>query len=316
MPEKEAVVSIFDRGFLYGDGLFETIRVVDGRPFRWAAHLARLQGGADFLKISWPGFLNGGAANSIRSGRPVGQAGCGIHEQLLRAAGALIARNKTRDGVLRLNLTRGIGPRGYSPAGATQPTLAMTLHPMPETIGNPPGWSLMTSSLRLPLNDPLSRFKTANKLAQIAARMEADAAGADEALLANTNGFAAEAAAANLFWVEDGRVFTPPTAAGILPGITRALVFEIGSRLEIPVRERNIRPGDLARMDGVFLSLTSLGIVEARALDGKRLKRSPLTRRIAEWLHEERGNGARDGAGTDRYASEQNVARRMADMAK
>ena len=260
VPEAKAVVSVFDRSFLYGDGLFETIRVFNGKPFRWRQHSERLKCGAAFLKIQLP-FAP---------------------EKLRRFAGALISKNKMPDALLRLTLSRGVGVRGYSPKKATRPMLAMTLHPAPKMdLKNPPRWKLISSSFRLPSNEPLAQFKTCNKLPQILARAEADAAGADEALLLNTNGFVVEGASSNLFWVEGNKILTPPLAAGILAGVTRAAVFEIGAKLKIPVRQKNVRLKNLARADGIFLSLSSYGIVEAKSLDGKILRRSPLAAQIA-----------------------------------
>ena len=269
IAEESAVVSIFDRGFLYGDGLFETLRVVNGQPFRWAQHVERLQHGADFLKIKLPfapAVLRGFAAE-------------------------LIAKNQMPDSLLRLTLSRGVGVRGYSPKGAEQPTLVMTLHPAPGTPASGAarwspsfslsgdtlkrelqlGWKLITSSLRLPAGDPIARFKTANKLAQILARAEADAAGADEALLLDTSGHIAETSGGNLFWIERGAVCTPPLAAGILPGVTRAVVLELCRQLDLPVSETNILPTQLRAADGVFVSLSTLGVVEVVALDGVKL---------------------------------------------
>ncbi len=134
--------------------------------------------------------------------------------------------------------------------------------------------------------DPLASYKTANKLPQVLARAEAAASGADEALLVNTEGFVAESTSSNLFWLNRGILSTPPLAAGTLPGVTRATVLEIAGQLKIPIRQQNIRPEELARMDGVFLSLTSLGIVEAKSLDGKILKKSPLTAQMARAYNE------------------------------
>jgi len=265
VAEKKAAVSVFDRGFLYGDGLFETIRIFNGRPFCWQLHWKRLQCGADFLKIKLP-FAQ---------------------KQLRQFADELIAENKMPDSLLRLTLSRGVGIRGYSPKNAKRPTLVMSLHPAPKMdLQNPPKWKLMASSFRLPADEPLAAFKTCNKLPQILARMEADAVGADEAILLNTDNFAVEGAGSNLFWIERKMVCTPPLEAGILSGVTRAVVFEICSRLKIPVREKNIRLKNLARADGIFLSLSSYGIVEAESLDGKKLKQSPLTKQIARAYHE------------------------------
>jgi aminodeoxychorismate lyase len=260
VPEEKAVVSVFDRSFLYGDGLFETIRILNGSPFRWEQHLQRLRHGAQFLKIKIP-FPS---------------------DELLASVLKLIAKNKMPDCLLRLTLSRGVGSSGYLPKNANKPTLVMFLRPAPEAAPNRlPRWRLIASSFRLPVNDPLACFKTCSKLPQVLARAEADAAHADEALLLNTNGFVIEGASSNLFWVRHGIIHTPPLAAGILPGVTRALVLEIASQLKIPAREKNIRLKELARMDGFFLSLTSLGIVEAISLDGKKLKQSPETSRIA-----------------------------------
>ncbi len=254
IPENRARVSLFDRGFLYGDGLFETIRIVNGRPFRWEEHWKRLENGAKFLKISLP-FPG---------------------KRTYALAAKLISKNKMPDSLLRLALSRGIGARGYSPKNATRPTFAMSLHGAPEIRNQPARWKLITSSFRLPVNEPLAQFKTANKLPQILARAEADAAGADEALLLNTNGFVAEGAGSNLFWIEHDTVCTPPLAAGILPGVTREIVREICRHLKIPLREKNIRLKDLKRTRGIFLSLTSRGMVTAKSLDGKKLKQPPL----------------------------------------
>ena len=259
VPEDRAVVSVFDRGFLYGDGLFETLRVVNGTPFRWAQHIERLQHGTDFLKIKLP-F----ASAALRD-----------------IAGELIAKNALPDSLLRLTLSRGVGPRGYSPKGAESPTLVMALHPVPGTPASGPAcWKLVTSSLRLPVGDPLARFKTANKLAQVLARAEADAAGADEVLLLDTDGHVAEAASGNIFWIKHGVLCTPPLTAGVLPGVTRAVVFEICRKLGLPVRETNILPAQLRAADGVFVSLSTLGVVEAVSLDGQSLNASPLVEKL------------------------------------
>ncbi|HXF10065.1 MAG TPA: aminotransferase class IV [Desulfuromonadaceae bacterium] len=254
-------MSVFDRAFLLGDGLFETIRIFNSKPFRWQQHWDRLKHGADFLKIKLP----------------LGQ------ERLRRAALELIRKNRTPDALLRLTLSRGVGVRGYSPKGANRPTLVMSTHPAPPGgFKKAPTWTLVTSSLRLPADERLAGFKSCNKLPQIMARMEADAVRADEALLLNTDGFVVEGAASNLFWIKNGTILTSPLASGILPGVTRAVALELCRTLKVPVRQKNVRRQELLKADGVFLSLSSWGIVEANRLDGKKLKRSPLTRQIAK----------------------------------
>jgi aminodeoxychorismate lyase len=257
VPEEQATVSVFDRSFLYGDGLFETLRVANGKPFRWWEHIERLRKGGDFLGIKIP-------------------FAC---KSLEKFAAELIAKNQMPDALLRLTVSRGVGLRGYSPKGADKPTVVMTLHPMPKTISG--DWKLHTASFRLPAGEKLAHFKTANKLAQILARTEADAAGADEALLCNTDGFVVEGASSNLFWVEGDAICTPPLASGILAGVTRAVTLELCVQLGLPCAEKQITPDELRRVDGVFVTLSSFGVVAAVSLDGAELKQSPLVAKLS-----------------------------------
>jgi branched-subunit amino acid aminotransferase/4-amino-4-deoxychorismate lyase len=129
-------------------------------------------------------------------------------------------------------------------------------------------------------NDPLTQFKTCNKLPQILARAEAEAAKAHEALLLNTDGCVVEAASSNLFWLESNTVCTPPLASGILPGVTRATVLELCESLRLAVRQAAVPPEQLRQAEGVFLSLSSAGIAEGLTLDGAPLRRSPITDRL------------------------------------
>ena len=274
VPAERAVVSIFDRGFLYGDGLFESMRILNGKPFRWDQHLERLQRGAEFLRIRIPHST----------------------DTLRKAVDELIAKNKMPDALLRVTLSRGVGMRGYSPNGADKPTVVISLHPAPQTSNSMPHWKLIISSQRLPAADPLAQFKTCNKLPQILARSEADAAGADEALLLNTDGYVVEGASSNLFWVEDETVSTSPLPAGVLAGVTRAVVFELCQNLGIKTIEANIRAEQLKRVDGIFLSLSSLGIVEGASVDGAACNHSPLVKQIRSAYQEltERREHSRD----------------------
>ena len=251
IPETQAVVPITDRGCLYGDGLFETLRVSRGEPLQWSRHTGRFQRGAEFLRIVLPWSAG----------------------ELRRFAMKLIEQNAMPESVLRITLSRGSGSRGYAPKGADNPTLAMTLHPLRPVISP---IRLATSSLPIPANDPLAGFKTANKLLHVLARAEADARGADEALLLNTDGHVAEATARNLFWLADGAVCTPPVADGALAGVAREVVLEICRARNIPVRELHLKPDDLFRVDGVFLTNSVAGIVPVSELDGVSLNQSPF----------------------------------------
>jgi branched-subunit amino acid aminotransferase/4-amino-4-deoxychorismate lyase len=133
-------------------------------------------------------------------------------------------------------------------------------------------WRLATSKVRLPVGDLLAEFKTANKLRQVVARAEAEAQGADEALLLNTSRRIAETASGNIFWIKDRVFHTPPADAGILPGVTRGVVMQLCRRLDFPVREEQGTLEQLKRADGIFVTLSTLGVVEVAELDGHPLK--------------------------------------------
>ncbi len=282
LPEARAVVPVSDRGFLLGDGLFETMRVVRGKPFRLAQHLERLARGAEFLKIKCP-FTP---------------------EELDKFARQLIERNQMPEAILRLTLTRGPGGRGYTPNHEDRPTLAMTSHPVPGApasgparsgqtsphagpeAGAPLQWKLVTSPFRIPAADPLAAFKTTSKIRHVLARAEAVERGADEALLLNPNGEAAETAGGNLFWVRDDVICTAPTGCGGLPGITRAVVLEICQTLGLRTSERAITPAALKSSAGLFITQSAFGVVPVATFDGGMVAPSPLVRQIARAYQE------------------------------
>ncbi len=252
-------INLADRGFCLGDGLFETIRCCNGKPFRWDRHWQRLTGSAAFLKINLP-F---GESDSRK------------------LAEGLLARNKQSDVILKINLSRGAGQRGYSIRGTGEATFAMTVHPAPPiTETDPLPWRLRTASYRLQSTDPLRRHKTTNRLINILARAEAEEVGADEALLLNERGEVAEAASANVFWIRDNCICTPSLSAGALPGITRAYAREWATEAGFESREETLAGENLHGVDGVFLTQSSLGIIEVAELDGRPLSSSKQTTQI------------------------------------
>jgi len=265
VSETEAVVSVFDRGFLLGDGLFETVRVASGRPFRLAQHLERMTRGAEFLRFTPP---------------------CTARE-MQKAAEELITRNALSEAVLRVTLTRGSGPRGYSPRDAHDPVLVMSLHDLPPSDPvEPLQWSLVTSSVRIPSSDGLSGFKTTSKIWNVMARAEAEARGADEALLINSNGEVAETASGNIFWIYRDKICTVPTGRGVLPGITRAVVLEICQNLGLETNKRVIKPEHLRHGEGLFVTQSTFGIVPIVAFDGEPVAPCPLVDQIANAYEE------------------------------
>jgi branched-subunit amino acid aminotransferase/4-amino-4-deoxychorismate lyase len=236
------------------------MRVLNGKPFRWERHLERLQHGLEFVKIVSPYTAS----------------------QLRDYVDKLITQNEMPDSLLRLTISRGVGKRGYSPAGADHPSVVLSLHAAaPVQTGNPPRCRLITSGVRLPADEPLARFKTCAKIPQILARAEADAAGANEALLLNNEGFVVEASSSNLFWVESEAICTAPLPSGILPGVTRSVVLELCEKLGLKTKEHNISREQLTAAQGVFLSLSSAGIVEAESLDEKPFSRLEYVKRLS-----------------------------------
>lgn len=259
VPEEEAKVSVFDRGFLYGDGLFETVRVYGGRLFLWKEHLARWSAGAALLGIR----------------PPMGAT------ELKQAAEELLRANGCTEAMLRMHLSRGVGRRGYSPRGAEEPTLVLSVHPVAARLaGEEKLARVILAETRPSAHDPLAAAKHASQLLRVLARAEADAAGADEALLANESGQILEATSANLFWFDHGVLHTPPLDGSILPGTTRALVIELARALGIPPRERYVTREELMNATGAFLTSAGIELLELGELDGQRLARSTLFPRV------------------------------------
>ncbi len=261
VPEEQATVSVFDRAFLYGDSLFETMRIRNRRIFRWHQHLERFFRSVEQLQFHCPT-----PAQALRD-----------------AARRLIEENQISEGLLRLTLTRGVGPRGYSPKGAESPSLVMTVHPPPVADPDEPReWRLITSTLQLAASDRLAVHKTGSKFLQIMARMEAEEAGADEALLVNTHGEVAEGSGSNLFWVHNDTVYTAPTAVAVLPGVTRAVVLELCASENFNVRKRLTKLDLVKTSDALFLTNSVYGIVDVLSLDDRTLPGSPIVTRLQE----------------------------------
>lgn len=256
---QDAVVSVFDRGFLYGDGIFETILVANGVPFRFSQHIERLRHGAQFLQIPWTESLT-------------------TMEDRVKE---LLRQNHLTDAVLRIQLTRGIGNRGYSPRTATAPSMVISLHPHPsDIVDQPQDWRIVTSSLKVLADDPLSQIKHSNKICHILARAEAENYGADEALLQNSTGEVAEATSGNVFWTQEKTLFTPPLSSGALPGITREIVMGISKALGLPCSEHPLKLDQLRKADGIFLTMSTLGLVNVVQLDGELIPRSTITEKL------------------------------------
>ena len=262
LPVAEALVPVFDRSFLYGDGLFESLPWDSGRLFRWRQHWDRLALGAKFLgiRIHWN-------ETQVRAG--------------IRAITASLT---TPQATVRMHLSRGVGPRGYSPRGADVPRFIITAHPSPPMPLD--GWPALTlktcSSFKVAAGDPLSAHKSANKLLNVLARAEAEGEGFDDALLVNTNGMVTESSSGNVFWWEEGSLHTPPLSAGALPGVTRGAVLDCARELGWTVTETAALPSRLGSSRGIFLTFSTRGLIPVRALDSQNVPTEARQSRLQE----------------------------------
>jgi len=241
IPRSEARVSVFDHGFLYGYGLFETMRTYRGKIFLLERHLKRLLGSAETI----------GLASNL-SGIDLGRA-C---QDTLRANGLEDAR-------LRLTVSRGEVDTFPETGISSTPTVLVTAKgytPLSAGIYNR-GFKAGVSSLRRCRQSLISRIKSANYLISVLARMEAEAYGLDEALLLNESGFIAEGSISNIFFATSSSLVTPPLESGILPGITREVVIEMADTLGINVAERDVRLADLGQFDEAFLTNSVIEIM-------------------------------------------------------
>ncbi len=253
VPEAEATVSIFDRGFLYGDGVFETMRVYDGQVFRLHEHLVRLFDALAHFKIESP--------------LPA--------EELRTVCNVLVERNQVRNGFARVYATSGRNQLGATTVSQHGASLVATAGPIEFES---PQLRLIISSVRL---DPaLSRFKTANRLPYITARREAERAGASEAVLLNAAGRVAELSTSNLFVVKAGELFTPSATEGPLPGITRDVVLTLAGEMLLPTHEAMLGLQSLENADELFATNSLMEIVPVIQFKDRVLAKGSVTERL------------------------------------
>jgi len=262
VPAEEARVSVLDHGFLYGDGVFEGIRVTPVGIFRFEDHMKRLETASRAVGIEIAGGME-----RVRE----------VTRETTRAWGP-------REGYLRLIVSRGIGGLGLDPASCEEPTIVCIAAGMgglsPDKRAT--GVDLITSSLRSPAGDVLDpRVKSLNYLNNILAKREANLRGADDALVLNAQGLVAETSAANLFALTGNRLDTPPPTDGALEGITRRTVLEIAGELGLEACERSLGRFDLFAAEAVFFSGTRAGLVPVASLDG-----SPIEQLARPRMHE------------------------------
>lgn len=262
----EARISVFDHGLLYGDGVFEGIRVRAGRVFRLDQHLARLAYGAKAIALTLPYSLA-----EIRA----------IVTDTVAALGE-------PESYVRLVITRGEGPLGVDPLTCPQAKLFCIAAKI-ALFGDEQraqGLNMITSSWRRPSPDMLDPcVKSLNYLNPVMAKLEARQRGADEALLLNNRSVIAEAAVANIFLVHGSRLSTPPTSDGCLDGINRRAVLELAPGLGLQPCERSLTRADVFSADEMFMTGSGAGVIAVRSLDQRIIgngERGPKTVRIEE----------------------------------
>jgi branched-chain amino acid aminotransferase len=252
VPADEAKVSVFDHGVLYGDGVFEGIRLYGGRIFRLEQHLDRLFNSAKAIMLPVPL----------------------TREQLTEACCETCRQNKLKDGYIRLVVTRGVGYLGLNPFRCKNPTvfiIADTIELYPEEVYRK-GLKLITASTQRTNPAAVSpSIKSLNYLNNILAKIEAVNAGTLEAIMLNSQGYVAECTGDNIFIIRGGKIETPPVSAGALIGITRQVVIELAAKRKMEVGEPNLTRYDLATADEVFLTGTAAEIVPVVNIDGRTI---------------------------------------------
>ena len=263
-PKSQAKISVFDHGLLYGDGVFEGIRAYNSIVFKLKEHVDRLYQSAHTMTLKIPL----------------------TKEQVIEAVLETLRKNKMKDAYIRLVVTRGVGDLGLDPRKCPKATViiitgAIVLH------GNEAKEKGITALIswvrRHPVDATSHEIKSLNYLNSVMAKIEANAAGADEAICLDKNGFVAEGVGENIFIVKNGKLFTPPVCSGALPGITAQVVANLAAKLGAEVIESNITPYQLLNADEAFFTGTAAEIVPIREVNKRQIgdgKPGPITKKL------------------------------------
>jgi branched-chain amino acid aminotransferase len=284
VPAHEAVIPVYDHGFLYGEGVYETLRTYNRVPFLYDRHARRLRASANYLHLDVP-FDDNALRRSI--------------QQTMEAAGEL------SEAYVRVLLTRGVGELTYDPTATPTPSLVIIVKPLEETPAHVIEQGVRVALVPVLRNHPGSVnpiIKSNNLLNNALAMQEAYRRNAEEGLMCNYRGELSECSQANFFLVRDGVALTPKSAAGLLEGVTRAFLFEVGRDLGIPVRDETLHPADLDNADEAFITSTTRelspvtridhrvigsgkpGPITLKLLDGYRQRAHQLTKAVATQL--------------------------------
>ncbi|HJR58075.1 MAG TPA: aminotransferase class IV [Vicinamibacterales bacterium] len=266
-PAQDAVVPVYDHGFLYGEGVYETLRTYNRVPFLYDRHMTRLRASSRRIQLEVP-FTDDELARWI--------------DETVAAAGEL------EEAYIRILFTRGVGELNYDPKSTPKPTTVIIVKPL-----EPPPARVFDDGINICLvpvlrNHPGSvnpLIKANNLLNNALAMQEANRRGGEEGLMCNYRGELAECSQANFFMVRDGVVLTPKSEAGLLEGITRAFLFEVGRDAGIDVREATLLPADLETADEAFITSTTRELSPVTRIDGRPVgtgKVGAITKKLLE----------------------------------
>jgi branched-chain amino acid aminotransferase len=265
-PKSQAKISVYDHGLLYGDGIFEGIRAYNGIVFKLKEHIDRLYRSAHTIMLQIP----------VQK------------EEMINIVLETLRKNSLKDSYIRLVVTRGVGDLGLNPKKCLKPTVivitdAIALH---KSETKEKGATAMLSWVkRDPVDATTHEIKSLNYLNSILAKIEANINDVDEAICLDKNGCVCEGVAENIFIVKNGSIFTPPSYAGALPGITAEVVIKLARKLGYEVAEKNITPYELFNADEVFFTGTAAEIVPVREVNKRQIGKGnpgPVTKKLME----------------------------------
>ena len=269
--QEHAVVSVFDHGFLYGEGVYETLRTYNGQPFLFDRHMRRLRKSAEMLTLGVP------ITNAEIDAR---------FRETARAAG--LGDSPAHEAYIRILVTRGVGELSYDPAACPTPSVVVIVKPHVAPPVEVFERGVKVALVEIVRNHPGSvspLIKSNNLLNNALAMQQAARCGGFEGVMRNYRGELAECTQSNLFIVKSGAALTPPIDAGLLPGITREFLFEIGAEAAIPVREAVLKDTDLLGADEAFLTSSTREVVPIVQVDDRRIGAGvpgPITRRLLQ----------------------------------
>jgi branched-chain amino acid aminotransferase len=265
-PKSKAKISVYDHGFLYGDGVFEGIRAYNGSVFKLEEHIDRLYSSARVIMLEIPM----------------------TKEEMINAVIETLKKNNLIEAYIRLVVSRGLGDLGLDPRKCLKPTIIIITDRI-KLHGGGAKEEGLTAIISWVKRDPVDatshEVKSLNYLNSILAKIEANSANVDEAICLNKEGFVCEGVAENIFAVSNGVIVTPPTSTGALRGITRNVVIEIAKKLGYTVVKKEVTPSDLFLADEVFFTGTAAEVVPVKEINKRKIKNGkpgPITRRLME----------------------------------